>query len=104
MPEAKAIIISGSPVDGFRHIGPFDDAADALAYAELDRATRNDNYWIVGLERPRDDVDFSTHDDSCCAGCDVCGTHCISQCPSGEGERCTVSAADETQKNLASEN
>jgi hypothetical protein len=28
-----------------------------------------------------------------CAGCDVCGTHCVPGCASGDGEACTAPAS-----------
>ena len=39
----------------------------------------------------------------CCAGCDVCGYHCIPNCHSGNGVECTVKPAEECPERGAAE-
>ena len=46
------IIISGNPKDGFEHIGPFDDAADAYSYAG--KWLKNIEWWLVLLQLPEE--------------------------------------------------
>jgi hypothetical protein len=33
---------------------------------------------------------MKNYESGCCAGCDTCGNHCVLNCPSGNGEVCSV--------------
>lgn len=46
----KKVVMYGNPADGFRIVGPFENAAAADAYieAEFDRS----DWWIVDLDAP----------------------------------------------------
>ncbi|MCD6056510.1 MAG: hypothetical protein K0Q89_40 [Thermomicrobiales bacterium] len=44
---AQHIVITGTPVDGFNHIGPFDDPEVADGWAEEQRFPWG--YWVIEL-------------------------------------------------------
>jgi hypothetical protein len=44
-----AIVITGTPVDGFQYLGPFVDSAEALGYCEGLAGT---DWWIAPLYEP----------------------------------------------------
>ena len=46
----KYILVFGSPVDGFEHIGPFDSAEDAYNYAEMHFC--GSDWWLILLQEP----------------------------------------------------
>jgi len=48
------IIISGNPVDGFFYYGPFEDAEQALEYADAEYSIRNSEYWVTELTPPEE--------------------------------------------------
>jgi hypothetical protein len=45
--NTKHIVITGNPVDGFNHFGPFDGPEDASAWAEVQRFDWE--YWVTEL-------------------------------------------------------
>lgn len=45
----KYILVFGNPADGFEHIGPFDSAEEASAYAER---WLDGDWWTVLLQEP----------------------------------------------------
>ena len=48
----KYFIISGSPVYGFRYIGPFDGHKEAEDYQKEHSDTISKNWWIAELLAP----------------------------------------------------
>jgi hypothetical protein len=49
----KWIVITGNPVDGLHHVGPFNDHEAATEYAE--NFCRADDWWIAKLDTPATD-------------------------------------------------
>lgn len=47
-----AIVVHGNPVDGFRHIGPFEDGGKASEWLATNKIF--DSWWIVELADPED--------------------------------------------------
>jgi len=76
------IIIYGNPSDGFHHVGPFGDGEAANTYVENTKNIRDDDWWLIKLEAP------VTTQECDCSGCDLCGSHCVSDCASGDGVAC----------------
>lgn len=74
------LIITGNPVDGFRFIGPFEDHDAALAYAELEGASIEADWWIAPIEAPNYE---KPHHPDCPAtdgfGCRCDGTNLIEE-------------------------
>ena len=50
--EFQYIVISGNPVDGTNHAGPFDSADEAGQWAD---ENSGDEWWIVALTNPGTD-------------------------------------------------
>ena len=48
----KYIVISGSPGDGFRFYGPFDDFTEANDFISDNGGLRDDSWWVDHLENP----------------------------------------------------
>lgn len=48
----KYFIISGSPVYGFRYIGPFDGQKEAEDYARSQSENISKNWWVTELLAP----------------------------------------------------
>jgi hypothetical protein len=48
----KQMLMYGGPANGFTFVGPFDDADDAIAYAEDNRI--QDSWWVVDLVAPNE--------------------------------------------------
>lgn len=42
----------------------------------------------TGMKVSDDGKLFDYEEEDCCAGCNVCGAHCIPDCPSGNGQEC----------------
>lgn len=51
----QCILLHGGPGDGFEAFGPFDDADDAIDYAETVRF--QDNWWVMDLHPVQCDDD-----------------------------------------------
>ena len=49
----KFIVITGNPVDGFTHIGPFNGREEAEDYIYHDSS----DWWVVELDTPEQDHD-----------------------------------------------
>jgi len=79
----QLILIFGNPVDGFTYVGPFKDSEELTDYAQSSRNISGTTWWAATLE-PQCQCD--------CSGCDVCGSHCVPSCSSGEGVRCAAEA------------
>jgi len=46
------IIIVGTPVDGFKYVGPFVDRDEAVHYAEVEARGFDADWWIAELVWP----------------------------------------------------
>lgn len=44
------IVITGNPIDGLRHTGPFDSAEEAIEWGEQE--AKPGEWWLVELENP----------------------------------------------------
>jgi hypothetical protein len=49
----KWLIVRGNPVIGFTYWGPFDDSADAVAWAD-ENITVEYDWWLTELETPKE--------------------------------------------------
>jgi len=52
----KYFIISGSPVYGFRYVGPFDSQQLAEKYQQRNADTISHNWWVAELMAPIENV------------------------------------------------
>ena len=51
--KGKWMIATGSPVDGFKYYGTFDDREDAIAFSEQN--IQDIDWWIVKIQ-PKEDL------------------------------------------------
>lgn len=47
------IVVTGTPIDGFRFFGPFSDGNEATEYAATNcESDHCESWWVVKLEKP----------------------------------------------------